>query len=320
MATTEHTINDALADLLRETRCTWRDTQVVKSENTGMIKDSAVRPDILILEPNVSPVVIETEVLPAVTVEQDAIERLGNQIKRTGRPILSSVAVRLPERLRTFQGEDLKEAIWLAYDLEMALYTGENPDYCVRWPASGWLQGNLGDLSILVQSASVPPAVIDTAADQLVDGVNEAAGLLGEMAQAHPGAMQKIGQELRQEDDPQTRRMAATILANAFVFHGSLLLRFQAEVVDLIWGADPDVDGNSGWSLACHSGSSMADGFFSALRAFVSRATDWARMAHNSSTSGVIGSGITFLDCVVSVAIRCICPYKTKRPIAECSN
>src|SRR5438270_12671494 len=62
MATTEHTINDALAELLRGTRRVWRDTDIVSSENTGQLKGSTARPDILVVEPNVSPVVIETEV------------------------------------------------------------------------------------------------------------------------------------------------------------------------------------------------------------------------------------------------------------------
>jgi hypothetical protein len=73
MATTEHTINDAIAELLRGTRRAWRDTDIVSSENTGQIKGNTARPDILISEPNVSPVVIETEVLPAVTVEAEAV-------------------------------------------------------------------------------------------------------------------------------------------------------------------------------------------------------------------------------------------------------
>lgn len=64
--------------------------------------------------------------------------------------------------------------------------------------------------------------MIEEAADQLVSGVSEAAGLLADMAKDHPGAIKKICEELRQEDDEQTRRMATTILANAFVFQGSL--------------------------------------------------------------------------------------------------
>ena len=65
MPTTEPTINDALAEVLRETRRAWQQPNVVRSENTGMLKGSNERPDILVIEPSVSPVVIETEILPA---------------------------------------------------------------------------------------------------------------------------------------------------------------------------------------------------------------------------------------------------------------
>ena len=222
MPTTEHTINDALAGVLRETRRAWYASNVVSSENTGMLKGSSGRPDILVIEANVSPVAIETEVLPAVTVEAEAVARLGQQVRTTGRTILSSVAVRLPVRLRTKYGALLHSELTNANDIEMALYTGSSPSEPSRWPHSGWILGSVADLSILTQSASVPPDVIEEAANQLVSGVSEAAGLLEHMANAHPGAIHKISEELRQEDGEQTRRMATTILANAFVFQESL--------------------------------------------------------------------------------------------------
>ena len=245
MATHEHTINDALAEVLRETRHAWqgrsagrsdntgidapsevlRETpqawqahSVVRSENTGMLKGSNEQPDILVVESSVSPVVIETEVLPALTVEQEATSRLGKQIRATGKAILSSIAVRLPQRLRTKQGSSLRSELENASDIEMALYTGSDPSAYARLPSSGWITGRVSNLSILVQYASAPPEVIERAADQLVTGVSEAAGLLKEMLEGHSGAIHKIGEELRQEDSDQTRRMAATILANAFVF------------------------------------------------------------------------------------------------------
>src|SRR5947208_304538 len=90
------------------------------------------------------------------------------------------------------------------------------------WHA-GWVLGNVADLSILAQSASVPPDVIEAAATQLVEGVSDAAGLLEDMVKAHPAAVHKISEALHQEDGSQTRRMAMTILANAFVFHDNLV-------------------------------------------------------------------------------------------------
>ena len=222
MATMEHTINDALAAALRETRQAWRTSNVVSSENTGMLKGSPRRPDIVVLETSVSPVVIETEVLPAVAVEVETLARLGEQIRTTGRPILSAIAVRLPVRLRTRSGALLKSDLDTAHDFDMALYTGESPSSYSRWPRSGWIVGGVADLSILTQSASVPPHVIDEAANQLVTGVSEAAALLEEMSHSYPGSIHKISDELRQDDGEQTRRMATTILANAFVFQESL--------------------------------------------------------------------------------------------------
>ncbi|MDM8553472.1 hypothetical protein QUF75_01940 [Desulfococcaceae bacterium HSG7] len=197
-----------------------------------MLKGGNARPDILILEVNVSPVVIETEVLPATTVEQEAMSRLGQQIRTTGRTILSAIVVRLPKNLRKYQGSHLQNELAITPDLEIALYTGNNPSDCTRWPQSGWIPGNVADLSILVQLSSVPPDIIDEAADYLVSGVSETAGLLGEMAHNYAGAIHKISEELYQEDGEQTRRMAATILANAFMFH-EILAGGQGELANV---------------------------------------------------------------------------------------
>src|SRR5713226_3648928 len=66
--------------VLRETRHAWRASDVIRSENTGMLSGSTKRPDVLVLEANVSPVVIEAEIVPALTVESDAISRLGEHV------------------------------------------------------------------------------------------------------------------------------------------------------------------------------------------------------------------------------------------------
>ncbi|MCF7810882.1 SAM-dependent methyltransferase [bacterium] len=221
MATREPTINDALAEVLRKTRHAWRGNKIVRSENTRTIKGSNETPDILVTEFYVSPVIIETEVLPATTVEKDAISRLGKHL-RSNRKVLSSIAVRLPNRLRSLQGLALQNELEKVNDFEMALFTGSSPEIHTRWPRSGWIQGSVNDLSILVQYASIPPEVIDEAADQLIEGVTVIANQLDEIAINHPGSIKRISNFLCQEDGTQTRRMAATILTNAFVFHDFL--------------------------------------------------------------------------------------------------
>ncbi len=222
MATTEHTINDALAGLLRGTRYAWRGRQVIRSETTQLFAGSRSRPDILVAEPYTAAVIIETEVLPALTVEAEALSRLGETLGEYSSEILSSIAIRLPQRFREAQGRQLEEAIKNANDLEFALYTGKSRENYRRHPQSGWISGSLNDLSLLVQSASVPPSLIDEAANQLEIGVQQAAAWLEETAANYPGAMQKIADALHQQDGPQTRRMAAAILTNAFMFHEHL--------------------------------------------------------------------------------------------------
>src|SRR5258708_2022498 len=128
MATTEPTINDQLAALLRKTRRAWKTDGIINSENTGMLVGSSKKPDILVLEPSVSPVTIETEVLPASTVESETVARLGQTARPNGRLILSSTGVRLPARLRKSSGATLQKELVAASDLEMALYTGSSPE------------------------------------------------------------------------------------------------------------------------------------------------------------------------------------------------
>jgi hypothetical protein len=160
MSTTEHSINDALAEVLRTTRRAWSSSNIVSSENTGMLKGSSKRPDILVIEPHVSPVVIETEIFPAATVEAEAAGRLGEKLRKTGRIILSSIAVRLSPKLSSLHGQRLRDALAGVTDLELALFTGTSAAMATRWPSKGWITGGVADLSVLTQSASVPPAVI----------------------------------------------------------------------------------------------------------------------------------------------------------------
>ena len=223
MATTEHTINDALAELLRGTRWAWRGQSVVRSETTGLLAESAgLRPDMLICEPYTAPVVIETEVLPAQSVEEEALGRLGEKLSGSDETVLSAIALRVPQRFREAQGDTLRQAILAAEDMEFAHFAGRSPDRHTRHPQSGWLAGGVHELSILAQSATMPSFLVDEAANILEVAVNAAAGHLKDMEQQYPTAVQNIAVELNQQDSTQTRRMAMTILVNAFMFHEHL--------------------------------------------------------------------------------------------------
>ena len=201
----------------------WRSEHVVSSETTQLLAESGgLRPDIVIKEPFTAAVVIETEVMPAQTVEEEALSRLGKELKRLGEIIHSAIAVRLPQQLTEASGLKLRNELARTENFEFALYSGENADKYERYPKGGWLRGGIHDLSLLAQSASTPPLLIEQAADSFEAGVNQAANHLNDIAREHPAAVKKIAEELHQQDSTQTRRMAMVILVNAFIFHEHL--------------------------------------------------------------------------------------------------
>ena len=223
MATTEHTINDTMAELLRGTRWAWRGSEVVRSETTGLLAESGgLRPDIVIEEPFTAAVVIETEILPAQTVEAEALSRLGKTLSGSDETIVSTIALRLPPRFREVQGDMLRQTILASRDMEFAHFAGRSPDKFTRRPNSGWLRGGIHELSVLAQSAMTPSFIIEEAATILEVGVNRAARILRAVEGPNPAAIVEIANQLNQQDSVQTRRMAMTILINAFLFHETL--------------------------------------------------------------------------------------------------
>ena len=223
MALNERTINNAIADLLSQTRYAWRGDDVIVSESTEQFTESKnLQPDILIDELWVAPVVIETELMPAQTVEADTLKRLGKQVVFLGAKVNSVIALRLPVRLKDTSQRKLKRELRNTNDFQFALYSGECAEKYDRYPESGWLTGGVHDLSLLVQSATVPPALIDRAANWFELGINQAADHLKQISENFPVAVQSIAAELHQQDSTQTRRMAMAILINAFIFHDHL--------------------------------------------------------------------------------------------------
>lgn len=222
MAITEPTVNNAIAKFLSRTKSQWRTSDVIKSENTEIFRDNAKRPDIIIAEANNPPVIIETEFFPASTVEKDAISRLGECIQTTGRPILSSVAIVIPQVFKQYNAQELDRKILESKEFGISVFTGESKEKYIRYPKEGWFKGTALDISILTQAASVPVTIINEAANKLVMGVNESASLLNDIAKEHPEAIKIICEKLKQHKETQTLKMAMAILANALVFHESL--------------------------------------------------------------------------------------------------
>ena len=150
------------------------------------------------------------------------MDRLGETLVVDGSRVTAAIAVRTPTLFREVSQAALRERLRQASDLEYSLFTGGNRQSAERFPLSGWLTGSVSDLANLVHLAAVPASAIDAAANRLEDGVTAAAGLLEQSINASPDVGKAVSDALRQEDSLQTRRMAMTIVANAFVFHENL--------------------------------------------------------------------------------------------------
>ena len=218
MATSEPEINIALAETLDALRANWR----VSGERLGMLQGSRRQPDILVTATASAPVVIETEVAPAATVEDDARSRLGAALT-DGSLISAAVAVRVPSRFRDLEGEALRGALRRTdAGLEYALLAGASGAQYDRFPDAGWLVGGASDLARLAYQASIPLRAIENAADRLEQGVRAASERLSETIELRPDVGPWIAERVHQQDGVQTRRMAMAIVTNALVFHANL--------------------------------------------------------------------------------------------------
>ena len=213
-ATTEPAFNVILGEALRQKHPLWK--QYLGAEQTRVMdRAPAKQPDIVIAVPNSTPVIIETEYYPAVTVEQDARARLNESLASTRQIIEHTFAVRIPAELKTMPQGEIK------YNIETIIF-----DYCIfslkrdlsteRWPATGWLKGDINNLATSIESVAISESLLATSTDELERGVAQAANIL-QQAPAHTN--EKIAQELRQETGEQTARLATAIIANAIIFH-----------------------------------------------------------------------------------------------------
>ena len=185
-------------------------------ENTQQIVGQpALQPDILITAPGRAPVVIEAELMPAYTAEDEAKGRLGLEVVGTARHIDAAIALRYPDG--TEDADNLSAAV-----------SDARLSYCVcyqdgtRFPESGWLDGSVADLADLVRLVSVPQRAVDEAADALEKGIDRAASILGQLAESRPDVVTSIAGLLGMSEVLQTYRMAGAIVANAMVFHERL--------------------------------------------------------------------------------------------------
>ena len=212
--TTEPTVNTYVAQALRTMHPRWAENGAITSQATGMVAGArGKQPDLLVGVPGAGPLVIEAEFAPGRTLDADAMNRIGDVILDMPGPVETVVALRYPARFRSVPESRLSAELLAADDLEWCVWT-EGPED-VRFPSQGWIEGSLAHLAGTVETVAVSQRRIDQAADELQDSVEQAAIVLAAVGRR---TQQKIADYLHQEAGEQTMRMAASIVANAFLF------------------------------------------------------------------------------------------------------
>lgn len=225
----ERSFNLALARVLRTKNPRWRDT--LTAEQLQTLKGGGT-PDGLLQNPRGSVVVVETEYVPARTVETEAIDRLGRELRDSGVAIEQCVAVRVPDYLKHVPQHDLDTQTEDA-TYEYCLFSEtDSADSPMRWPADGWISGTINDLALLIETASISERIVAQSLDILEHGISETAIQLREATRDRPRVNARIASTLLQEDGEQTSRMAMAIIANALTFQTMLAGAFHVQTID----------------------------------------------------------------------------------------
>ena len=215
----EPAFNVALGGIIRRKHPRWHDR--IGIEQTGVLREGAgLKPDIMIRHPGGLPVAVETEYSPAHTVEEDARARLGKTLQGSGRRIEQSIALRIPDSLAAVNQQDLEQSI-IASLLEFCVFSGEHQNP-TRWPERGWIQGGIDDLAACIELTALSEDRIAEGLGILEIVISQTANLLRDHCADIPAQLERIANELHQQDGIQTTRMAMAIIANAMIFQAAI--------------------------------------------------------------------------------------------------
>ena len=194
----ESVINDVLARLLRESLGL---SAVAETLHEGR------RPDVLVRLPG-GPVILETEIEPAPTVEADALARLGMEIG--GQTVKNVFAVTVPGQLRSTAQQRLYE--------RMAASTLEWREWRIDGSAGPRLTGTPAELGHAAARATPPAGNLDEAVDLLDEGARRA----GSRLYSSPGTLARVSKVFGAEPGDESANMAALVVINAMVFQERL--------------------------------------------------------------------------------------------------
>ena len=215
MAINERTINGYLLQALLRISPSWKG--LVSVESSGVFENSLKQPDLLLTSPGGNPVVVETEFVPARSVDQDAMDRLDMRLANQNRVIDTALAVKLPRSLS--EEAEYDHSVYADASYEFALFSKTLAGEVRRWPNQGYSHGNLYDLASSIDNVSVSDRQLEVGANAFESAVRRSASELTQATKVGAtGPEIQISRVLKQEAGQQTTFMGMAILTNAIVF------------------------------------------------------------------------------------------------------
>lgn len=209
----ETAINQMLGNALKKVNRKWNDSNV-KIEETQMLAEyTSKRPDIIIIPPEGSPVIIETS-FDKKDADQDAINRLGMRYQKTMEEIKTALSVHLDSKYRTMSKITANDIF------QYAVYQKLPNDKFRRFPEVGFIKGNFVEMAALVESTYVTKEEMEKVAQRVSDLVNAAANKLQDAVSEKQLA--KISKILYQRSSIAGLQTTALLWLNALLVQRTL--------------------------------------------------------------------------------------------------
>ena len=219
----EQNFNVALGSALRRANPRWSSKpRRLQVEPLGVVTDSSrrkIRPDILVCDEQLPPVVLECSYVPS-DAEKDATARLGCIYNI--QPIQTTVAVHVPGKFRQLQTDRCVEELMdgrpvysSVFQLLKSRKELAEPDlFDRRWPNSGFLEGTVHDLSSLVTGTALPKEKIECVATEIASLVEKAADYLTQLT---TDDLQSIASSVHQRSPLKALRTVMVLWLNALL-------------------------------------------------------------------------------------------------------
>ena len=176
----EQNFNKPFGEALQEVMPTL-DVQI---ENEGVFvgEHSQMRPDLLIIDDRLPPVVIECS-YGKDDADNDAIAELCAETKAGRRVVQTCIAVHIPQKFR--KREARREHFLNGEEFGFAVHQQLDKDSKPRrWPEEGFVKGDLRDFATLISAVSLPKEDVERVADKVAALVNDSAELMDALPDA----------------------------------------------------------------------------------------------------------------------------------------